>query len=100
MGIKSMNQEAHLLTEVQFPPPPPPTRPTAVGYEDYSFPPGLTPRETDILRLAIAGLDNQQISQRLQTSLRNVEKYILRLQQKVTRYSKESPLNHILKNRD
>ena len=94
-----MKQEPHLLTEVQFPPPPPPRRPTAVGYEDYPLPPGLTPREIDILRLVIAGLDNKQISQRLQTSLRNVEKYILRIQTKTDMYSKESPLSHLLKSR-
>lgn len=100
MEIKSMDQEAHVLTEVQSPPPPPPTRPTAVGYKDDSFPPGLTLRETDILRLTIAGLDNLQIAQQLGTTRHNIEKYILRLQQKVTRYSKESPLIQLLKNRE
>ena len=94
-----MKQEPHLLTNVQSPPPPPPRRPTAVGYEDYPLPPQLTPRETDILRLVIAGLDNQQISQRLQTSLRNVEKYIPCIQTKIDRYSKESPLSDLLKSR-
>ena len=95
-----MNQEPHLQRDAQLPPPPPPRRPTAVGYEDYSFLPGLTPRETDILRLTIAGLDNQHIAQQLGTTLRNVEKYILRLQQKTDRHSQDSPLNQILKNRD
>ncbi|NEQ50697.1 MAG: helix-turn-helix transcriptional regulator [Leptolyngbya sp. SIO3F4] len=99
MGFESMNQEPHLLTDVELPPPPPPKRPTAVGYEEYFFPPGLTPRETDILRLAVAGLDNQQISRSLGTTLRNVEKYILRLQTKVGMHSEEFPLNQILKNR-
>lgn len=94
-----MKQEPHLLEEVQLPPPPPPKRPTAVGYEDYPFHPSLTPREREILRLAVAGLDDKQISQRLQTSLHNVKKYILRLQTKTDRYSQESPLSHLLKNR-
>lgn len=86
-----------MKTEAELPPPPPPTRPTAVGYEE--FPPGLTPRETDILRLATAGLDNQQISQRLQTSLRNVEKYILRLQTKIDSHGQGSPWAQMLKTR-
>ncbi|MEM7793886.1 MAG: helix-turn-helix transcriptional regulator [Cyanobacteria bacterium P01_C01_bin.118] len=95
-----MDQETTTwLTEVQSPPPPPP-RSTSIGHEDDAFPPGLTPRETDILKLTIVGLDNLQIAQRLGTTRHNVEKYILRLQQKVTRYSQESPLNYILNNRD
>ncbi len=94
-----MNQETYLEKEFQFPPPPPPRRPTTVGYEDDSFPPDLTPRQIDILRLAIAGLDNKQISQRLHTSLRNVEKYIPHIQTKIERYSQDSPLSALLKNR-
>lgn len=94
-----MKQESHLLTDIQIPPPPPPKRPTALGYEDYPLPPGLTPREIDILRAIIAGLDNKQISQCLQTSLRNVEKYILRIQMKIDMHSQESPLKQLLKSR-
>ena len=95
-----MKQETDLLlTEAQLPPPPPPRRPTAVGNDEYPFPPGLTPRATEILRLVIGGLDNQQISQRLQTSQRNVEKYILYIQTKIDLFSKKSPLSHLLNNR-
>ena len=93
-----MQQDTHLLTENQLPPPPPST-PTTVGHEDYPFPPGLTPREIDVLRLAIAGLDNKHVSQRLQTPLRNVEKYILRIQMKIDMYDRNSPLSTMLNRR-
>lgn len=94
-----MKQELPLLTEYLLPPPPLPRRPTTVGYDNYPFPPDLTPREIDILRLAIAELHIKKISQRLNTSLRNVEKYISRIQTKIDRYSKEFPFSDILKNK-
>jgi len=94
-----MKEDTHFQTAEKLPPPPPPKRPTAVGYEEDPFQPSLTPREREILRLAVTGLDDKQISQHLQTSLRNTKKYILRLQTKIDRTSKDSPLNRLLKNR-
>ncbi|KJH71175.1 response regulator transcription factor [Aliterella atlantica] len=39
----------------------------------------LTPREQSVLDLVAAGLMNKEIARRLQTSVRNVEKYVSRL---------------------
>lgn len=39
----------------------------------------LTPREQSVLNLVAAGLMNKEIARRLQTSVRNVEKYVSRL---------------------
>lgn len=39
----------------------------------------LTPREESVLDLVAAGLMNKEIARRLQTSVRNVEKYVSRL---------------------
>ena len=64
-------------------PPPPPKRPRINSFADDDLPPGLTPRDTEILKLVIAGFDSTQVAEHLSTPLRNVEKYMHRLQRKV-----------------
>jgi DNA-binding NarL/FixJ family response regulator len=39
----------------------------------------LTPREQSVLNLVVDGLMNKEIARRLETSVRNVEKYVSRL---------------------
>ena len=85
-------------TEIELPPPPP-TGTRSIGCADYEFPPGLTPREIDILRLVIAEFNNEQVANCLTTSLHNVEKYLHRIQRKVDMYNPASPLCYLLKNR-
>ncbi len=47
----------------------------AAGSSDLSF----TPREASVLQLVAEGLMNKEIARRLETSIRNVEKYVSRL---------------------
>jgi len=42
---------------------------------DHAF----TPRESSVLQLVAEGLMNKEIARRLETSIRNVEKYVSRL---------------------
>ena len=41
--------------------------------------PSFTPREASVLQLVAEGLMNKEIARRLETSIRNVEKYVSRL---------------------
>jgi DNA-binding NarL/FixJ family response regulator len=50
-------------------------RPSSGGNSDLSF----TPREASVLQLVAEGLMNKEIARRLETSIRNVEKYVSRL---------------------
>jgi len=50
-------------------------RPSSGGDSDLSF----TPREASVLQLVAEGLMNKEIARRLETSIRNVEKYVSRL---------------------
>ncbi|MFO0103666.1 MAG: response regulator transcription factor [Cyanobium sp.] len=50
-------------------------RPSSGGTSDLSF----TPREASVLQLVAEGLMNKEIARRLETSIRNVEKYVSRL---------------------
>ena len=62
----------------------------------------LTPREQSVLNLVTEGLMNKEIARRLQTSVRNVEKYVSRLFSKtgtnsrteLVRYALEHGLTH------
>ncbi len=47
----------------------------ATGATDHAF----TPREASVLQLVAEGLMNKEIARRLDTSIRNVEKYVSRL---------------------
>ena len=91
--------ETFLQTEAQSPPPPP-KGPRINGCADDDLPPGLTPRERDILKLVIAGFDNAQVAESLSTPLRNVEKYMHRLQRKVENMNNSaSPLLDLFRKR-
>jgi DNA-binding NarL/FixJ family response regulator len=50
-------------------------RSSGSGISDLSF----TPREASVLQLVAEGLMNKEIARRLETSIRNVEKYVSRL---------------------
>ncbi len=39
----------------------------------------LTPREQEVLELVSEGLMNKEIARKLETSIRNIEKYVTRL---------------------
>ena len=41
--------------------------------------PSFTPREASVLQLVAEGLMNKEIARQLETSIRNVEKYVSRL---------------------
>ncbi|MEB3330868.1 MAG: LuxR C-terminal-related transcriptional regulator, partial [Synechococcaceae cyanobacterium] len=47
----------------------------AAGSSDLSF----TPREASVLQLVAEGMMNKEIARRLETAIRNVEKYVSRL---------------------
>ncbi|MFM7649065.1 MAG: response regulator transcription factor [Cyanobium sp.] len=51
------------------------TAKAAIAASDLSF----TPREASVLQLVAEGLMNKEIARRLETSIRNVEKYVSRL---------------------
>ncbi|MBD2195102.1 MULTISPECIES: response regulator transcription factor [Calothrix] len=55
-----------------YPKSPAPIKPAPINID-------LTPREQSILELVAAGLMNKEIARRLNTSIRNVEKYVSRL---------------------
>ncbi|WP_016948938.1 response regulator transcription factor [Anabaena sp. PCC 7108] len=52
---------------------------TAISYSPPPFKIDLTPREQSVLNLVAEGLMNKEIARRLETSVRNVEKYVSRL---------------------
>ncbi|QIR36763.1 response regulator transcription factor [Tolypothrix sp. PCC 7910] len=56
----------------------------------------LTPREQSILDLVAAGLMNKEIAVRLNTSVRNVEKYVSRLFRKTETNSRTELVRHAL----
>ncbi|MDX2272063.1 MAG: response regulator transcription factor [Cyanobacteriota bacterium] len=62
--------DPEMVTSGQPSPPPPPTPPIQVD---------LTPREQEVLEKVAEGLMNKEIAKQLQTSIRNVEKYVTRL---------------------
>lgn len=55
------------------------TQKTAIAQTTAPFNIDLTPREQSVLNLVAEGLMNKEIARRLDTSVRNVEKYVSRL---------------------
>ena len=55
------------------------TQKTAIAQSSAPFNIDLTPREQSVLNLVAEGLMNKEIARRLETSVRNVEKYVSRL---------------------
>lgn len=55
------------------------TQRNAIAYTPSPIQIDLTPREQSVLNLVTEGLMNKEIARRLQTSVRNVEKYVSRL---------------------
>ena len=55
------------------------TQKTAIAQSSPPFNIDLTPREQSVLNLVAEGLMNKEIARRLDTSVRNVEKYVSRL---------------------
>lgn len=51
----------------------------AIGHKTPSMKLDFTPREQSVLNLVVEGLMNKEIARRLETSVRNVEKYVSRL---------------------
>jgi DNA-binding NarL/FixJ family response regulator len=58
----------------------------------------LTPREQSVLDLVAAGLMNKEIARRLETSVRNVEKYVSRLFSKTGTNSRTELVRYALEN--
>ncbi len=67
-------------------------RATATG--DHAF----TPREASVLQLVAEGLMNKEIARRLDTSIRNVEKYVSRLFAKTGTASRTELVRYALEN--
>jgi DNA-binding NarL/FixJ family response regulator len=62
---------------------------------DHAF----TPREASVLQLVAEGLMNKEIARRLETSIRNVEKYVSRLFAKTGTSSRTELVRYALENR-
>ena len=58
----------------------------------------LTPREQSVLNLVTEGLMNKEIARRLETSVRNVEKYVSRLFSKTGTNSRTELVRFALEN--
>jgi DNA-binding NarL/FixJ family response regulator len=58
----------------------------------------LTPREQSVLDLVVDGLMNKEIARRLETSVRNVEKYVSRLFVKTSTNSRTELVRYSLEN--
>jgi DNA-binding NarL/FixJ family response regulator len=79
--IKAMlQQKGHLLTQKP-----------AVQHD-------FTPREQSVLELVVDGLMNKEIAKRLETSVRNVEKYVSRLFAKTSTNSRTELVRYALEN--
>ncbi len=60
--------------------------------------PSFTPRESSVLQLVAEGLMNKEIARRLETSIRNVEKYVSRLFIKTGTSSRTELVRYALEN--
>ena len=69
-------------------------RRSATGRNRHHF----TPRESSVLQLVAEGLMNKEIASRLQTSIRNVEKYVSRLFNKTGTASRTELVRYALEN--
>ena len=59
----------------------------------------FTPREASVLQLVAEGLMNKEIARQLETSIRNVEKYVSRLFNKTGTSSRTEPVRYALEHR-
>ena len=76
--------------------PVPITTPNRWGYVPLI--PNFTPREASVLQLVAEGLMNKEIARKLETSIRNVEKYVSRLFIKTTTSSRTELVRYALEN--
>ena len=60
--------------------------------------PTFTPREASVLQLVAEGLMNKEIARQLETSIRNVEKYVSRLFIKTGTSSRTELVRYALEN--
>ena len=60
--------------------------------------PSFTPREESVLQLVAEGLMNKEIARKLETSIRNVEKYVSRLFIKTSTSSRTELVRYALEN--
>ena len=60
--------------------------------------PSFTPRESSVLQLVAEGLMNKEIARQLETSIRNVEKYVSRLFIKTGTSSRTELVRYALEN--
>jgi len=60
--------------------------------------PSFTPREASVLQLVAEGLMNKEIARKLETSIRNVEKYVSRLFIKTCTSSRTELVRYALEN--
>jgi DNA-binding NarL/FixJ family response regulator len=58
----------------------------------------FTPREASVLQLVAEGMMNKEIARRLETSIRNVEKYVSRLFTKTGTASRTELVRYALEN--
>tara|TARA_B100000073_G_scaffold344101_2_gene350231 strand:- start:1160 stop:1885 length:726 start_codon:yes stop_codon:yes gene_type:complete len=66
--------------------------------ENANIIPSFTPREASVLQLVAEGLMNKEIARKLETSIRNVEKYVSRLFIKTTTSSRTELVRYALEN--
>ena len=68
------------------------------NHDDNITTPNFTPREASVLQLVAEGLMNKEIARKLETSIRNVEKYVSRLFIKTSTSSRTELVRYALEN--
>tara|TARA_B100000941_G_C28400144_1_gene497624 strand:- start:54 stop:779 length:726 start_codon:yes stop_codon:yes gene_type:complete len=74
------------------------TNNNSANQENSSAIPSFTPREESVLQLVAEGLMNKEIARKLETSIRNVEKYVSRLFIKTNTSSRTELVRYALEN--
>ena len=74
------------------------TNNNSANKENSSTIPSFTPREESVLQLVAEGLMNKEIARKLETSIRNVEKYVSRLFIKTNTSSRTELVRYALEN--
>ena len=74
------------------------TNNNSANQENSSSIPSFTPREESVLQLVAEGLMNKEIARKLETSIRNVEKYVSRLFIKTNTSSRTELVRYALEN--
>mgnify|MGYP001032196322 CR=1 FL=1 len=74
------------------------TNNNSANKENSSAIPSFTPREESVLQLVAEGLMNKEIARKLETSIRNVEKYVSRLFIKTNTSSRTELVRYALEN--